>query len=484
MPDEPYGTSRGRPKSSDEQRRALANEQRLLELGNEVDQRSGTPRNRRQRHRESRRGRIVAISAIVVVVIVAGVLGGGYLYARYRFSQIPRVKDPSLTYPVSGQPFNILTVGSDSRVGLSAKAAQEVGAGTVSGQRSDVVKIMHVDPSKGTIAILSIPRDTAVTLLANQALYGKFNRINVNYGSGPSLLTQTIVANFGIPINHVIQVSFGGMLNAAESIGGVYLDFPYNAHDVMSALVVNHPGCQLVNGFQALAVARSRHYLYSPTNRPWPKDGAALYHHGDLSTLAADGWLRAHNPPERFFARDVRSREGEPRRPFQDQQLSREPAHGCGHRLDLHLQRDYWACAEVPQLQHRDNADLHPADLSGVTGVGRRALRSRASGRAVADSDIWLVTAPSYQTSSDAFGCHSNAPSDPGHHYDGGAHDHHNHGIDNNVEAQVDHHIHPPGDDDHKPEPGGCLLRPRALRSQVGLVACSLERMVGHFWPR
>jgi LCP family protein required for cell wall assembly len=291
MPDEPYGTSRGRPKSSDEQRRALANEQRLLELGNEVDQRSGTPRNRRQRHRESRRGRIVAISAIVVVVIVAGVLGGGYLYARYRFSQIPRVKDPSLTYPVSGQPFNILTVGSDSRVGLSAKAAQEVGAGTVSGQRSDVVKIMHVDPSKGTIAILSIPRDTAVTLLANQALYGKFNRINVNYGSGPSLLTQTIVANFGIPINHVIQVSFGGMLNAAESIGGVYLDFPYNAHDVMSALVVNHPGCQLVNGFQALAVARSRHYLYSPTNRPWPKDGATLYHQGDLSTLAADGWL-------------------------------------------------------------------------------------------------------------------------------------------------------------------------------------------------
>jgi LCP family protein required for cell wall assembly len=292
MPDESNGMSRGRPENSDEQRRNVANEKRLRELGNAVDQHSGIPLNRWQRHAgPRRRRRVVAISAIVVVVLVAGVLGGGYLYARYRLSQIPRVKDPNLIYSVSGQPFNILTVGSDSRVGLSATAAQEVGAGSVSGQRSDVVKIIHVDPSNGTIAILSIPRDTVVTLLANQALYGKFNRINVNYGNGPSLLTQTIVANFGIPINHVIQVSFGGLLNAAESIGGVYLDFPNNAHDVMSGLVVNHPGCQLVNGIQALAVARSRHYLYSPTNRPWPKDGAALYHQGDLSTLAADGWL-------------------------------------------------------------------------------------------------------------------------------------------------------------------------------------------------
>jgi LCP family protein required for cell wall assembly len=276
MPDESNGMSRGRPENSDEQRRNVANEKRLRELGNAVDQHSGIPLNRWQRHAgPRRRRRVVAISAIVVVVLVAGVLGGGYLYARYRLSQIPRVKDPNLIYSVSGQPFNILTVGSDSRVGLSATAAQEVGAGSVSGQRSDVVKIIHVDPSNGTIAILSIPRDTVVTLLANQALYGKFNRINVNYGNGPSLLTQTIVANFGIPINHVIQVSFGGLLNAAQSIGGVYLDFPINAHDVMSGLVVNHPGCQLVNGVQALAVARSRHYLYSPTNRPWPKTGGS-----------------------------------------------------------------------------------------------------------------------------------------------------------------------------------------------------------------
>ncbi len=38
------------------------------------------------------------------------------------------------------------------------------------------------------------------------------------------------------------------------------MDFPYPALDNYSSLDIHHPGCQLLNGFQALAVARSRHY--------------------------------------------------------------------------------------------------------------------------------------------------------------------------------------------------------------------------------
>ena len=291
MSDERGGATRRGPENSDERVRALSNEQRLRELGGQVDHRSGAAKHAHPRSKGPHRwGRIAAISAIVLAVLIAGGVGGGYLYARYRFNQLPRIHVHHLTYPVPGQPFNILSIGSDSRAGLSGKVAQQTGASGVSGQRSDVVKIIHVDPVNRTITMLSIPRDTVVSLLANQALYGNYNRINVNYANGPSLLAQTITANFGIPINHVIQVSFGGLINAAEAIGGVYLDFPNTARDVMSGLAVNHPGCQLVNGFQALALARSRHYLYSPTNRPFPKGGAALYQQGNLSALAADGW--------------------------------------------------------------------------------------------------------------------------------------------------------------------------------------------------
>ncbi len=267
MADGRHSAPRDRAKRpSQASRRALANEERLRALGEAVEQRvDPTRRPRKVKVRRAHRGRRIAIiTSAVIVGLILVLVGGGYLYAQWRFSQIPKVNVVGELPQLSGRPFNILEIGSDSRAGLTGAVARQTGAssGAVSGQRSDVVKIMHVDPAAGTITILSIPRDTMVTLLANQSLFGKFNRINVNYGNGPSLLAQTITANFGIPINHVIQVSFAGLINAADAIGGVYLDFPYPAKDAYSGLNIPHAGCQLVTGFQALAVARSRHYQW------------------------------------------------------------------------------------------------------------------------------------------------------------------------------------------------------------------------------
>ena len=80
------------------------------------------------------------------------------------------------------EPFNVLAIGSDSRVGLSGTEAAQTGATLVTGQRSDVIKIFRVDPVRRTIAVVSIPRDTMVTLIENQSEYGTYNRINVNLG--------------------------------------------------------------------------------------------------------------------------------------------------------------------------------------------------------------------------------------------------------------------------------------------------------------
>jgi LCP family protein required for cell wall assembly len=257
--------SAGAPTPGRKARKELANQQRLLALGDAVDQQRGVKR-RRRKNRRHPVARWVAISAVVIVVVVAGVVGGAYLYAQYRFDKIHKITVKGETpLPISGQPFNILMIGSDSRVGLSGLVARQTGAtsGQAAGQRSDVVKIIHVDPDAGTISMVSIPRDTMVTLLANQSLYGRFNRINVNFGNGPSLLAQTITANFGIPIHQTIVVSFAGLINAADALGGVYLDFPYPSWDPNSGLRILHPGCQLVQGFQALAVTRSRHFYYN-----------------------------------------------------------------------------------------------------------------------------------------------------------------------------------------------------------------------------
>jgi LCP family protein required for cell wall assembly len=223
-----------------------------------------------------------------VLVLIVAVVGGGYLYTNYRFDQIPKIKVAGELPQLSGKPFNILEIGSDSRVGLTGKVAAATGGASVQGQRSDVVKIMHIDPVAGTITVLSIPRDTMVTLLANQSLYGNYNRINVNFAEGPSLLAQTITANLGIPIQHVVVVSFAGLMNSVDAIGGIYLDFRYPAKDEYSGLNIKTTGCQLVTRFQALAVARSRHYEWYQ-NGVWNFDGTSDF--GRI--IRQDAFMRA-----------------------------------------------------------------------------------------------------------------------------------------------------------------------------------------------
>jgi LCP family protein required for cell wall assembly len=224
--------------------------------------------------------------ALLVLALLAA--GGLYFYARYRYGQIEKVTVADLHPVGSGQPFNMLVIGSDSRLG--AKSSTGVGSSTtVTGQRSDVVMVWHVVPATKKITILSIPRDTMTQMVGKDASqFGRFNRINASYNSGPSLLVQTIQDNFGIPISHVVEVNFSGFKGAVDALGGVYMNFRYPARDAWSGLQVPAAGCRLLNGTEALAVARSRHYQYE-VNGQWVDTPV-----GDLGRIKRqDAFLRA-----------------------------------------------------------------------------------------------------------------------------------------------------------------------------------------------
>ena len=244
----------------------MANEAGLRALGDQLD-----GRRRRSRHRWSTRRKVLT-GLIGLVVLALLVAGGSYGYLQYRFDQLPKVNVAAVVPRVSGQPFNMLVIGSDSRVGESSSAFGS--SSVVTGQRSDVLMIWHVDPATKQITVVSIPRDTLVTMDGDQSELGTFNRINSAYNEGPNLLVKTIEANFGIPINHVIQVDFAGFQGAVNALGGVWMDFPYPAKDAYSGLDITTPGCQLLNGTAALAVARSRHYSYYAGGE-WQYDGSS-----------------------------------------------------------------------------------------------------------------------------------------------------------------------------------------------------------------
>jgi LCP family protein required for cell wall assembly len=215
------------------------------------------------------------LAGIVLVVLALAAMGGGYAYVQYRFHQVTKVTVRHLKKAPVGAPFNVLLIGSDSRVGESAANVAHFGSvAATAGQRSDVVKIVHIIPATGQVSVLSIPRDTMVSVVGNTSETGKYNRINSTYNSGPDQLVQTIEANFGIPIEHVVQIDFEGLEGAVDAIGGIHLDFPYPAKDAYTGLQITQPGCQLVNGGYSLALARSRHYEYLKDGY-WQYDGTS-----------------------------------------------------------------------------------------------------------------------------------------------------------------------------------------------------------------
>jgi LCP family protein required for cell wall assembly len=229
-------------------------------------------RTKKKKGRRSWPERTLLAAVIVVILAIVG-MGAGYGYVKYRFDQVTKVAVKHLKVSAVGQPFNVLVIGSDTRAGDTPAEEQSLGA-TTDGQRSDVVKIVHVDPATGAIRVLSIPRDTMVTVAGDTSEIGQYNRINSTYNTGPDQLVQTIEANFGIAINHVVQVNFTGFRGAVDAIGGIMLNFPVPAKDDYTGLNITTPGCQHLNGGYSLAVARSRHYEYYQDGY-WQTDGTS-----------------------------------------------------------------------------------------------------------------------------------------------------------------------------------------------------------------
>ena len=184
---------------------------------------------------------------------------------------------------VAGAPYNVLIVGSDSRAGDTGAAAKAFGsASQVGGQRSDTIKILHVNPSAGTAELLSIPRDTYVALSGMPSGTGLAtdNKINTAFNSGPDPLIQTIQNTFGIPISHFMIMDFDGVINLVQAVGGITLNFPYPVRDNdngnnNSGLDITHAGCQTLSGTMALALARSRYYEYEVRPGVWEYDGSS-----------------------------------------------------------------------------------------------------------------------------------------------------------------------------------------------------------------
>ena len=178
------------------------------------------------------------------------------------------------TFPqVDAEAVNFLITGSDVNACVDPDSPW-AGAADPSrdaiGSRSDTIMVIRVDPSTNRGAVLSFPRDLWVDIPGKAD-----NRINTVAKPGDSsLLAQTIYDNFGITVDHYLQVDFCAFKLIVDAVGGVTVPFQYQIVDRNVGIDVP-PGCHTFSGVEALAYVRSRHLKWVDENGELNEDRGA-----------------------------------------------------------------------------------------------------------------------------------------------------------------------------------------------------------------
>src|SRR5664280_2788650 len=241
------GAAAGRAGTNGRHRRSRPtrtfDESGLRSLGDQVNRSNGSRRHRSRRHRKTKW--ILGSVAVLLLVAVGGTAGyGWYLNHEIHRFDVHGLADVPTAGADAGTE-NILMVGSTDRCALKVQnASYGLCSQGVNGVNSDVVMILHLDPNKRSVSILSIPRD----LFVPNARTNGANKIDAALYQGPSQLVAAINEDLGIPIQHYVVLNFDTFANVVDALGGVKMYFPQPVYDAYSGLKVLTPGCLNVDG--------------------------------------------------------------------------------------------------------------------------------------------------------------------------------------------------------------------------------------------
>jgi len=235
------------------------------------------------RHGHSGKQRAFLLFNIVLAVVTV-LAGSGLVYANWKLGNRQVVSidpvaegDGNLDLPEGDRTAkNYLITGSDNNACISKDSPFYGGFSNRAGygERSDSLMVVRVNPIDNQAAILSFPRDMWV----KQAGSNRSNRINANFEKkNPNRLVRNIKENFGISIDHYINIDFCAFAAIVDAVGGVRVPFTYKAQDKMTGFkVLRARVCYTFQGDHALAYMRSRHYRwFNPKTMAWTRDGTS-----------------------------------------------------------------------------------------------------------------------------------------------------------------------------------------------------------------
>jgi len=223
-------------------------------------------------------GRYLIAFAAAAVFMGGAVFAVNYVIDR-KLDAVDRVDVTVAEAPPEGA--NYLLIGSDTRAFVESDTEEEAfgTAEDIGGQRSDTMMVLHVEPGAQRTLAVSFPRDLWVEIpgVGGSKINAAFNE------GGPDRVIETLKQNFGIEINHYLEVDFKTFRGIVDAIGNVPVYFPYAARDVKTGLYVTLPGCPRLDGAAALSYVRSRGLeYYSIPEQEWiPADATP-----DISRIA------------------------------------------------------------------------------------------------------------------------------------------------------------------------------------------------------
>ncbi|MFN8028189.1 MAG: LCP family protein [Acidimicrobiia bacterium] len=200
----------------------------------------------------------VLIAVLVCALVMAFAVYRANQYIDEEVAKIPRIQlTTAENASSSGQ--NFLIIGSDTRSFVQSEedrsAYTDSDTTTDGPSRSDTMMVLHAD-GKNSYAV-SFPRDLWVNIPNRGNM-----KLNAAFNDGPQAVIDTISSDFGVPINHYLEVNFATFASIVDAVGTVPVYFPYQARDQLTGLNAPYPGCYHLDGAASLAYVRSRHLEY------------------------------------------------------------------------------------------------------------------------------------------------------------------------------------------------------------------------------
>ncbi len=196
---------------------------------------------------------IVGISTLVFVLIAFGVVAYNFLNTEWGdFSNMP---DGTYDEYVEGideveasQPYNILVLGIDVEAHLT-----------------DVIMLCQIDTIEHEMNMLSIPRDTRVSV------NGTMMKINSAYNHGGVEQTIKTVKNLtGLPVHYYFLINTQAFRDTIDALDGVDFDVPQDMdyEDPLQDLYIHlKAGYQHLDGDKAEQLVRFRRYANGDLGR-------------------------------------------------------------------------------------------------------------------------------------------------------------------------------------------------------------------------